>query len=48
MTTVVGSSTYAEMLAALPDGRGLALDAGHNVALDRPRELADAVVAFAR
>lgn len=40
--------TYARMLETIPDARGLELDAGHNVQLDRPRELADAIVAFAR
>lgn len=35
------------MLEAHPRARLLELAAGHNVALDRPRELADAVVAFA-
>jgi pimeloyl-ACP methyl ester carboxylesterase len=36
------------MLEILPDARLVDLDAGHNVALDRPRELAEAVVDFAR
>jgi len=40
--------TYARMLETIPDARGLELDAGHNVQLDRPRELADAIVALAR
>jgi pimeloyl-ACP methyl ester carboxylesterase len=35
------------MVRALPDGRLVELDAGHNVALERPRELANAVVALA-
>ena len=35
------------MVGAMPDARLAELDAGHNVALDRPRELADLVVAFA-
>jgi pimeloyl-ACP methyl ester carboxylesterase len=33
---------------SLADGQLVELDAGHNVALDRPKELADAVVEFAR
>jgi esterase len=40
--------TYARMLATIPHARGLELDAGHNVQLDRPQELADAIVALAR
>jgi len=40
--------TARRMVDALPDARLLELDAGHNVHLDRPAELADAVVAFAR
>jgi pimeloyl-ACP methyl ester carboxylesterase len=36
------------MIKTLTDGRLVELDAGHNVALDRPQELADAMVAFAR
>jgi pimeloyl-ACP methyl ester carboxylesterase len=36
------------MVERMPDARLLELDAGHNVHLDRPVELADAVVAFAR
>ncbi|HEY8758425.1 MAG TPA: alpha/beta hydrolase [Candidatus Limnocylindria bacterium] len=42
------AETYARMLATIPDARGLELDAGHNVQLDQPRELADGIVAFAR
>jgi pimeloyl-ACP methyl ester carboxylesterase len=41
-------ATYARMLATIPHATGLELDAGHNVQLDRPRELADAIVALAR
>jgi len=41
------AETYARMLETIPDARGLELDAGHNVQLDRPRELADTVVALA-
>lgn len=40
-------ATAREMLAVLRDARLVELDAGHNVALDRPRELADAVLRFA-
>ena len=40
--------TALEMVVRVPDARLLELDAGHNVQLDRPVELADAVVAFAR
>ena len=40
--------TYARMLATIPNAHGRELDAGHNVQLDRPNELADAIVAFAR
>jgi len=40
--------TARQMLTTLADARLVELDAGHNVALDRPRELADAVVRFAR
>jgi pimeloyl-ACP methyl ester carboxylesterase len=43
-----GAPTARAMLAALPDARLVELAAGHNVALDRPNELADAVVRFAR
>jgi pimeloyl-ACP methyl ester carboxylesterase len=43
----LSAETVKEMLTTLRDARSLELDAGHNVALDRPRELADAVVAFA-
>lgn len=41
-------TTAKRMLEILPDARLVDLDAGHNVALDRPRELADLVVDFAR
>ena len=41
-------ATAKRMLEILPDARLVDLDAGHNVALDRPRELADLVVDFAR
>lgn len=42
------AETYARMLVTIPRATGLELDAGHNVQLDRPAELANAVVAFAR
>lgn len=41
-------ATAKRMLEVLPDARLADLDAGHNVALDRSRELADLVVDFAR
>jgi pimeloyl-ACP methyl ester carboxylesterase len=41
-------ATAKRMLATLQDARLVDLDAGHNVALDRPRELAELVVDFAR
>ena len=41
-------ATAKHMLERLPRATLLELDAGHNVPLDRARELADAVVAFAR
>ena len=41
-------ATARAMLATLPDARLVELDAGHNVPLDRPAELADAAVRFAR
>jgi pimeloyl-ACP methyl ester carboxylesterase len=47
-SNVLSSEVAQRMVKALMDGRLIELDAGHNVALDRPRELADAVIAFAR
>lgn len=44
---VLAAAVARELVATIPDARLLELDAGHNVALDRPRELADAVAAFA-
>ena len=41
-------ATARTILATLPGARLVELDGGHNVALDRPRELADAVLRFAR
>ena len=43
-----GEATATQMRATLPHAKLIELDAAHNVPLDRPRELADAVVAFAR
>ncbi|HEV2249796.1 MAG TPA: alpha/beta hydrolase [Candidatus Limnocylindria bacterium] len=43
----LGRAVARRMVERLPDARLLELDAGHNVHLDRPVELADAVVAFA-
>ena len=40
--------TYRRMLSVIPHVSGLELDAGHNVQLDRPAELAEAIVRFAR
>lgn len=44
----LSAATAREMRAALRGARVIEFDAGHNVALDRPRELADAIVGFAR
>ena len=44
----LAAKTAEQMRATLKNARLVELDAGHNVALDRPRELADAVVQFAR
>jgi esterase len=46
-SNVLSAEVAQRMVKSLANGRLLELDAGHNVALDRPRELADAVVAFA-
>lgn len=46
-SNVLSPDIAARMVRALRDGQLLELDAGHNVALQRPRELADAVVALA-
>ena len=43
----LGVETARRMVATMPDARLLELDARHNVHLDRPAELAEAVVAFA-
>ena len=47
-STTFSEATAKRLLEILPDARLVDLDAGHNVALDRPRELADLVVDFAR
>jgi pimeloyl-ACP methyl ester carboxylesterase len=44
----VGADTARRMVERIPDARVVDIPAGHNVHLDRPAELADAVVAFAR
>ena len=45
---VLAADVARDLVATIPAARLLELDAAHNVALDRPRELADAVVEFAR
>jgi pimeloyl-ACP methyl ester carboxylesterase len=45
-SNVLGDELARRMVQTLSDGRLMELEAGHNVLLDRPRELADAVVAF--
>lgn len=42
-STVLGHETAERMARTLPQGRLIELEAGHNVPLERPRELADAV-----
>ena len=44
----LSAETAHALVSSLRDAELIELDAGHNVALDRPQELADAVVAFAR
>ena len=44
----LGAETAQRMVATMPDARLVELDAGHNVQLDQPQRLADAVVAFGR
>ena len=46
-SNVLAADVAKRMVESLPDGRLVELDAGHNVALDRPKELAAAVMAFA-
>ncbi len=43
-SNVLSEDVARRMVQTLADGRLMELDAGHNVPLDRPRELADAVV----
>jgi pimeloyl-ACP methyl ester carboxylesterase len=47
-SNVLSADVAHRVLETLAEGRLIELDAGHNVALDRARELADAAVAFAR
>lgn len=47
-STSLQEGTYRRMLETIPHATGLELDAGHNVQLDRPRELAAAVLELAR
>jgi pimeloyl-ACP methyl ester carboxylesterase len=44
----LSAATYERMLATIPHVTGLELDAGHNVQLDRPAELAAAIVGLGR
>lgn len=46
-SNVLSEDVARRMVQTLPDGRLMELDAGHNVPLDRPRELADAAVVLA-
>src|SRR5436309_522945 len=46
-STSFSAATAHEMLEALPQAALIELDAAHNVALDQPNALADAVVEFA-
>jgi esterase len=45
-SNVLSAEIAKRMIETLAQGRLIELEAGHNVALDRPTELADAVVAF--
>jgi pimeloyl-ACP methyl ester carboxylesterase len=47
-STSLGAETYRRMLETIPQVTGLELDAGHNVQLDRPAELAEAIVRLAQ
>ena len=47
-SNVLSEEVAEEMVRSLADGRLMELDAGHNVPLDRPRELADATVVLAK
>jgi pimeloyl-ACP methyl ester carboxylesterase len=44
---VLSADVAQRMIKTLAHGSFVELDAGHNVALDRPKELAEAVVKFA-
>lgn len=46
-SNVLSEEIAEDMVRSLADGRLMELDAGHNVPLDRPRELADAAVVVA-
>jgi pimeloyl-ACP methyl ester carboxylesterase len=46
-SNVLSEDVARRMVQTLPDGHLMELDAGHNVPLDRPRELADAVAVLA-
>jgi pimeloyl-ACP methyl ester carboxylesterase len=46
-SNVLSEDVAHEMVRSLADGRLMEVDAGHNVPLDRPRELADAAVVLA-
>jgi pimeloyl-ACP methyl ester carboxylesterase len=46
-SNVLTEAVARRMVQTLADGRLMELDAGHNVPLDRPRELADAAVVLA-
>jgi pimeloyl-ACP methyl ester carboxylesterase len=46
-SNVLSEEVAQEMVRTLADGRLMEVDAGHNVPLDRPRELADATVVLA-
>ena len=46
-SNVLSEEVAQEMVRTLADGRLMEVDAGHNVPLDRPRELADAAVVLA-
>ncbi|MDQ2913151.1 MAG: alpha/beta hydrolase, partial [Chloroflexota bacterium] len=46
-SNVLSEEVAHQMVRTLADGRLVELEAGHNVPLDRPRELADAAVVLA-
>ena len=45
-SNVLSEEVARQMASTLTDGRLMEVDTGHNVALERPRELADAVCAI--